>query len=77
MYEQKYFIQYKTDALLKLLYNLISCLMLLYKIKAENLRGGNSCSEKYIVHNLFRKLNDSTGGILVKNLTKCVKSIKI
>ena len=50
--------------------------MPLCKIKAENLRGG-SCSEKYIVHNLFRKLNDSPGGILVKNLTKCVKSIKI
>lgn len=51
--------------------------MLLCIIKPENLRGGNSCSEKYIVHNLFRKLNDSQGGILVKNLTKCVKSIKI
>ena len=46
--------------------------MPLCKIKAENLRSG-----KYIVHNLFRKLNDSPGGILVKNLTKCVKSIKI
>lgn len=51
--------------------------MPLCKFKAENLRGGSSCSEKYIVHNLFRKLNDSPGGILVKNLTKYVKSIKI
>lgn len=51
--------------------------MPLCKVKAENLRGGSSCSEKYIVHNLFRKLNDSPGGILVKNLTKYVKRIKI
>ena len=51
--------------------------MQLCKIKAENLRGGSSCSGKSILHNLFRKLNDSPGGILVKNLTKCVKSIKI
>lgn len=51
--------------------------MLLYKIKAENLRGISRFSEKYIVHNLFHKLNDSPGGISVKNLTKCVKSIKI
>lgn len=51
--------------------------MLLCKIKAENLRGGSCCSGKYIVHNLFRKLNDTPEGILVKNLTKCAKSIKI
>ena len=51
--------------------------MPLCKIKAEHLRGDSSCSGKYIVHNLFRKLNDSPGGILVKNLTKYVKSIKI
>ena len=51
--------------------------MLLCIIKPENLRGISRFSEKYIVHNLFRKLNDSPGGILVKNLTKCVKSIKI
>lgn len=51
--------------------------MLLCIIKSENLRGVSRFTGKYIVHNLFHKLNGSLGGISVKNLTKCVKSIKI